>query len=214
LKRNKLTSKCRSTSLLKNKISEPVLLVHAVKSLDDAIDFINNGDSNELLAAYHFGENAQCKYLSQFVASQVSYINHIPAELLGQYSPPSLTSTHKIQELIPHLSRSRLPYRPPHNLHPLPNLPLHTTHPGLRHQHHNLKNRRGSPERHFKVRKVDCGTNSVPSSGFRSAFSAQATKADARSFRFLRAEHAVELGLCVVVDRSYHCGDCDSWKAG
>ncbi|KAI4792970.1 aldehyde dehydrogenase PutA [Aureobasidium sp. EXF-8845] len=72
----------RSTSLLKTKISEPVLLVHAVKSLDDAIDFINNGDSSELLAAYHFGGNAQGKYLSQFVASQVSYINHIPAELL------------------------------------------------------------------------------------------------------------------------------------
>ncbi|THW52220.1 aldehyde dehydrogenase PutA, partial [Aureobasidium pullulans] len=71
----------RSTSLLKNKISEPVLLVHSVKSLDDAIDFINN-NGNELLAAYHFGENAQCKYLSQFVSSQVSYVNHIPAELL------------------------------------------------------------------------------------------------------------------------------------
>lgn len=79
----KLTSEYRSTSLLKTKISEPVLLVHAVKSLDDAIDFINNGDSSELLAAYHFGGNAQGKYLSQFVASQVSYINHIPAELLG-----------------------------------------------------------------------------------------------------------------------------------
>ena len=87
----KLTSEYRSTSLLKTKISEPVLLVHSVKSLDDAIDFINNGDSNELLAAYHFGENAQCKYLSQFVASQVSYINHIPAELLGQYPTPILT---------------------------------------------------------------------------------------------------------------------------
>ncbi|THZ17385.1 aldehyde dehydrogenase PutA [Aureobasidium pullulans] len=71
----------RSTSLLRNKISEPVLLVHSVKSLDDAIDFINN-NGNELLAAYHFGENAQCKYLSQFVSSQVSYVNHIPAELL------------------------------------------------------------------------------------------------------------------------------------
>jgi acyl-CoA reductase-like NAD-dependent aldehyde dehydrogenase len=85
-----LTSECRSTSLLKTKISEPVLLVHAVKSLDDAIDFINS-DSSELLAAYHFGENAQCKYLSQFVASQVSYVNHIPAELLGQYSTLELT---------------------------------------------------------------------------------------------------------------------------
>jgi acyl-CoA reductase-like NAD-dependent aldehyde dehydrogenase len=79
----KLTSKRRSASLLKNKISEPVLLVHAVKSLDDAIDFINNDGGSELLAAYHFGGNAQGKYLSQFVASQVSYINHIPAELLG-----------------------------------------------------------------------------------------------------------------------------------
>lgn len=79
----KLTIERRSTSLLKNKISEPVLLVHSVKSLDDAIDFINN-NGNELLAAYHFGENAQCKYLSQFVSSQVSYVNHIPAELLGQ----------------------------------------------------------------------------------------------------------------------------------
>jgi hypothetical protein len=79
-----LTVERRSTSLLKTKISEPVLVVHSVKSLDDAIDFINNNGS-ELLAAYHFGENAQCKYLSQFVASQVSYVNHIPAELLGEF---------------------------------------------------------------------------------------------------------------------------------
>lgn len=68
--------------MLKNKVHEPVLLVHAVKSLDDAIDFINN-NGGELLAAYHWGDAAQCKYLSQFVASQVSYVNHVPAELLG-----------------------------------------------------------------------------------------------------------------------------------
>jgi hypothetical protein len=207
----KLTSERRSASLLKTKISEPVLLVHAVKSLDDAIDFINS-DSSELLAAYHFGENAQCKYLSQFVPSQVSYVNHIPAELLGQYSTLELTKNAR-PRLTPNLSRSRLPNRPPHYLNTLPNRPLHTPNPRLRHQHHTIKDRRSSPERSFQIRKVDCSTNTVPSSCFRSAFSTQATKANTCELWFLRAVYAVESWLCAVVDWCYHCGDCDSWKA-
>ena len=110
-------------------------------------------------------------------------------------------------------SRSRLPIRPPHNIHPLPNRPLHTPNPRLRHQHHTIKDRRSSPERKLQVGKVDCSAKSIPSSCFGSAFSTQATKADTCGFRFLRAIHAVQSWICVVVDWCYHCCDCYSWKA-
>lgn len=55
-----------------------------VKSLDDAIDLLNHHHESHL-AAYHWGEPAQCNYLSQFIDAHVSFANHIPAELLGAY---------------------------------------------------------------------------------------------------------------------------------
>ncbi|KAK4496956.1 hypothetical protein PRZ48_011405 [Zasmidium cellare] len=69
-------------AVLQNRIAAPVLAVHAIKSLDDAIDLIGSRSSKPCLAAYHFGSPAAGKYLSQFVEANVSFINHIPRELL------------------------------------------------------------------------------------------------------------------------------------
>ncbi|KAF1352585.1 Aldehyde/histidinol dehydrogenase [Delphinella strobiligena] len=81
----------RSPQILR-KVKEPCLIVHAVRSLDDAIDFLN-GDGKECLAAYHWGGAAQCKYLSQFVSARVSFANHIPAEILVG---PSFPTNHSV----------------------------------------------------------------------------------------------------------------------
>ncbi|GAB7351468.1 hypothetical protein MBLNU459_g2127t1 [Dothideomycetes sp. NU459] len=75
-----LDVKQRSAQLF-DKVREPCLIVHAIRSLDDAIDLINN-NSKELLAAYHWGKAGECKYLSQFIAAQVSFVNHVPTEIL------------------------------------------------------------------------------------------------------------------------------------
>ncbi|KAJ9665635.1 hypothetical protein H2201_004327 [Coniosporium apollinis] len=70
----------RDSDILQRKINECCLAVHSVKSLDDAIDFANrNGD---LLASYTFATPAAAKYLSQFLHSYVSFVNHVPMEML------------------------------------------------------------------------------------------------------------------------------------
>ncbi|KAJ9632343.1 hypothetical protein H2203_000748 [Taxawa tesnikishii (nom. ined.)] len=76
----------RSAKILQNKVNEACLIVHSIRSLDDAIDLANRGD--RLLAGYHFASPAQGKYLSQFIAAQVSFVNHIPSELfVGPAAP-------------------------------------------------------------------------------------------------------------------------------
>jgi hypothetical protein len=72
----------RRSEMLETKTSAPVLIIHAIKSLDDAIDFIGSADSAPALAAYHFGNPQVGKYLAQFVDARVSFVNHIPRELL------------------------------------------------------------------------------------------------------------------------------------
>ncbi|KAF2152847.1 ALDH-like protein, partial [Myriangium duriaei CBS 260.36] len=71
----------RSEALLHTKVAEPCLVIHSVKSLDDAIDFVNASKRISLAAAYYFGHASMAKYLCQFIDSQVSYVNHIPSEL-------------------------------------------------------------------------------------------------------------------------------------
>jgi hypothetical protein len=73
--------KQRSSSLLKRKIGEPVLVIHAISSLDDAIDLANAG-AESLLAAYLFAAPAAAKYLSQFINAHVTCTNGIPPDLL------------------------------------------------------------------------------------------------------------------------------------
>ncbi|KAL1957494.1 hypothetical protein VTO42DRAFT_5957 [Malbranchea cinnamomea] len=82
-----LELKNRNSTLLHRKVSEPVLVVHAVSSLDDAIDFANSNGS--LLAAYHFADNPSCKYLGQFINAQVTFSNHIPGDILVGPAAPA-----------------------------------------------------------------------------------------------------------------------------
>jgi hypothetical protein len=72
----------RRPEMLETKTEAPVLAVHAVKSLDDAIDFIGSAEGGPALAAYHFGTSQVGKYLVQFVDARVSFVNHIPRDLL------------------------------------------------------------------------------------------------------------------------------------
>ncbi|PSK48599.1 ATP synthase subunit alpha, mitochondrial [Elsinoe australis] len=71
----------RSPSLLSQKITQPALLVHSVRSLDDAIDFLTQ-DGRTYLSAAYFSDLGSGKYLSQFVPSQASFLNGIPEEVL------------------------------------------------------------------------------------------------------------------------------------
>ena len=82
----------RSSKLLTFKITEPVLLILPISSLDDAIDLLNSTSSQPLLAAHVFAAPDSAKYLSQFVNASASFINTIPAELLvGPPAPNGFT---------------------------------------------------------------------------------------------------------------------------
>ncbi|KAK5113553.1 hypothetical protein LTR62_003422 [Meristemomyces frigidus] len=73
----------RNAELLAKKRDSPVMVVHAMRSLDDVIDTTNNtGDSVPSLAAYHFSDAASAKYLTQFIESAVTFVNHIPRNML------------------------------------------------------------------------------------------------------------------------------------
>lgn len=84
-----LVSRPAAEVLLTNtKLSSPILAVHSIKSLDDAIDLVGSSGKT-CVAAYHFGNAATGKYLAQFVNAEVSFINHIPRELLLGPTAPS-----------------------------------------------------------------------------------------------------------------------------
>ncbi|KAL1305027.1 hypothetical protein AAFC00_003926 [Neodothiora populina] len=76
-----LDIKNRGSQTFLKKIRAPCMVVHGFKSLDDAIDVLNS-DGQENLAAYHWGSAGQCRYLSQFISARVTFVNHIPADLL------------------------------------------------------------------------------------------------------------------------------------
>lgn len=60
-----------------------MLLIHPVRSLDDAIDFANSdGGESSLSSLSIFGTPEVAKYLSQFVDAQLCWVNDIPVELL------------------------------------------------------------------------------------------------------------------------------------
>jgi hypothetical protein len=71
----------RLNELPKTKNADPVLIVCSMRSLDDAIDLLGRNSTEPYLAAYHFSNPASAKYLSQFIAARVSFINHVPREL-------------------------------------------------------------------------------------------------------------------------------------
>ncbi|KAH9433161.1 hypothetical protein MCOR02_007826 [Pyricularia oryzae] len=77
-----LTVEARDSFLLSSsapKVTQPVLAIHSVTSMDDAID----ASGRDLLAAYVFTKNpANAKYVTQFLDSAAAYVNHVPPRLL------------------------------------------------------------------------------------------------------------------------------------
>ncbi|GKZ82234.1 hypothetical protein AnigIFM56816_007042 [Aspergillus niger] len=93
----------RKSPLLQKKVSEKVLVLHPVTSLDDAIDFSTS--MGTLAATYAFSAPAAAKYLTQFIDAYTSYINHVPVDILigpaypinQQPSRETRYSTHSLQ---------------------------------------------------------------------------------------------------------------------
>lgn len=74
---------------LQSKTQEPILLIQPVRSLDDAINLLEEHRSgSSYLAAFHFSDLGSAKYLSQFIDADVTFINHIPRQLLIGPSAP------------------------------------------------------------------------------------------------------------------------------
>ncbi|KAK0643005.1 Aldehyde/histidinol dehydrogenase [Cercophora newfieldiana] len=70
----------RDTPLLKMKISGQYLPIATCSSLVDAA--FSQDFENPLLAGYFFADPASAKYLSQYLPSHISCVNHIPTQLL------------------------------------------------------------------------------------------------------------------------------------
>ncbi|KAK3290870.1 Aldehyde/histidinol dehydrogenase [Chaetomium fimeti] len=77
----------RKSPLLRRKVQEGCLLVHAVTSIDDAIDFSKS--NGRLGAAYVFTKPSAAKYICQFLDSPMSFVNHVPTTLLFLPMAPS-----------------------------------------------------------------------------------------------------------------------------
>ncbi|GFG23053.1 aldehyde dehydrogenase family 3 member B1 [Aspergillus udagawae] len=70
----------RNSPLLTKKVQEKVLILHPVTSLDDAIDVSNSRGT--LAATYAFGSPSAAKYITQFIDASISWINHVPFDML------------------------------------------------------------------------------------------------------------------------------------
>ena len=73
----------------RQRIAGPVLVVQSVSSLDHGIDVANSGMSKPLLATMIYADSSAAKYLSQFIYSSASFINHMPLSMLCGPSPPA-----------------------------------------------------------------------------------------------------------------------------
>ncbi|KAI4730370.1 hypothetical protein E4T49_01692 [Aureobasidium sp. EXF-10728] len=71
----------RSHPLLYTNVDGPLLVVHKITSLDDVIDLLLS-NAEILNSLYAFASGPEAKYLSQFIQTAVTFVNHIPAELL------------------------------------------------------------------------------------------------------------------------------------
>ncbi|OJI81685.1 hypothetical protein ABZX51_002027 [Aspergillus tubingensis] len=96
----------RKSSLLQKKVSEKVLVLHPVTSLDDAIDFSTS--MGTLAATYAFSAPAAAKYLTQFIDSYTSYINHVPVDMLiGPAYPINQKPSRETRYSVPSLQVPR-----------------------------------------------------------------------------------------------------------
>ncbi len=72
----------RNSSILTKPVYEPLLIIHPITSMDDAIDFINSTTEEPLAAVHTFGSPEVGKYVSQFIHAHLCCENDIPVELL------------------------------------------------------------------------------------------------------------------------------------
>jgi len=87
--------------LLHEKIEGPLLVIHKITSLDDAIDLILSRDE-QVNSLFTFADGPEAKYLSQFIPSAVTFVNHIPAELLSKFEIGYRQSRHILStDMIP-----------------------------------------------------------------------------------------------------------------
>lgn len=95
-------------STLPPKISQPLLCIASITSLEHAISLVD-GDlepSESLAAAYHFGVPGSGKYLSQFIRADASFVNHVPYRLLlGPIAPSNHPIDVEKRYTVQHFSR-------------------------------------------------------------------------------------------------------------
>lgn len=72
---------------LQTKADELSFVVWSVRSLDDAINLLDE-QQHPFQAAYHFSDLRSAKYLSQFVDAEVTFVNQIPRTVLIGPVPP------------------------------------------------------------------------------------------------------------------------------
>ncbi|KAF3384695.1 hypothetical protein F1880_002082 [Penicillium rolfsii] len=70
----------RSNRLLKSKIRTSLIAAHRFTSLDDVIDLCAAGEE-QFGPIYVFASGPEANYLSKFIESRATFINHIPAQL-------------------------------------------------------------------------------------------------------------------------------------
>jgi hypothetical protein len=71
----------RSSPLLNRKITSRIIVIHRITSLDYVIDLLSEGQQN-IGVLYLFAAGPEAKYLSQYIASKATFLNHIPAQIL------------------------------------------------------------------------------------------------------------------------------------
>lgn len=60
-----------------------MFIMHKYTSLDDAIDIFSD-DPRQLGALYLFAGRGEAKYLSQYIATRATFVDHIPSELSSE----------------------------------------------------------------------------------------------------------------------------------
>lgn len=99
-----LNPNSKKNAALLPKNSAPIFAITKITSPDHAIDMI--AKSGRLNAAYYFAEPAHAQYLNQFIASDVSFINHIPPRLLlGPVAPSHKKFDLEMRYAVEHFSR-------------------------------------------------------------------------------------------------------------
>lgn len=86
----------RSTLNKVGKLKQRAFYIYPYRSLEDALELANGLTSDALLATYAFGDRKTCKYILQFVDSDVGFANTIPTEVLGKYTHTH-THTNKLK---------------------------------------------------------------------------------------------------------------------